>query len=359
MGLGIEREKSEICPAGFAGLGMELEKFKICPTRLAGLGMEKEKFKICPTRLAGLGIEKEKFRICPAGFAGLGMEKEKFRICPTGLAGLGMERLRRRETMSIRCDDIKRKREEMMQELERISCLEKQFPQGELICTKNKDHYKWLVKDKDGISYLPKSQRKLAEALAVKKYYYLKKTELERCLLACEAYLKKMKSKEEKSAQLLAHPEYGKLLSRYFQPLNEELAKWQNVEYPICSKHEENLIIKGTQGKMLRSKSEAIIDMLLYQNKIPFRYEDKLVLDGITLYPDFVIRHPVSGEFFYWEHFGMMDEEEYRSHACNKINLYCRMGILPFVNLIITFETKKQPISVERVELLIQEFFAT
>lgn len=259
--------------------------------------------------------------------------------------------------MRIKCDDVRRKREETMKELERISCLEKNFPQGELICTKNNERYKWLVKDKKGTSYLPKSKREFAEALAMKKYYDYKKKELRKSLSACEAYLKKMKSEEEKSEQLLFHPEYGKLLEKNFMPLNEELRNWQNAEYEICNKHEENLKIKGTQGKLLRSKSEAIIDMMLYKNRIPFRYEDRLVLDGITLYPDFVIRHPVSGEFFYWEHFGMMDDEEYRNHACNKINLYCKKGILPFVNLIMTFETKMQPISIERVEMIIQEFF--
>ena len=64
------------------------------------------------------------------------------------------------------------------------------------------------------------------------------------------------------------------------------------------------------------------------------------MLDGITIYPDFVIRHPVTGEYYYWEHFGIMDEEDYRNHACKKINLYCKNEILPFVNLIMTFETK-------------------
>lgn len=259
--------------------------------------------------------------------------------------------------MSINCDDVRRKKEETIKELERISCLEKKFPQEELICTKNNERYKWLIKDKNGISYLPKSKREFAETLAIKKYYNYKKKELVKTLSACEAYLKKMKSEEGKLEQLLLHPEYRKLLEKHFMLLDEELRNWQNAEYEICNKHEENLIIKGTQGKLLRSKSEAIIDMLLYKNRIPFRYEDKLVLDGITLYPDFVIRHPASGEFFYWEHFGMMGNEEYRNHAFNKINLYCKNGILPFVNLIMTFETKEQPISIERVEMIIQEFF--
>ena len=66
----------------------------------------------------------------------------------------------------------------------------------------------------------------------------------------------------------------------------------------------EILVVKGTLGKMLRSKSEAIIDRLLYQNKIPFHYEEKLVLGGITIYPDFVIRHPVTGEYYYWNILG-------------------------------------------------------
>lgn len=97
--------------------------------------------------------------------------------------------------------------------------------------------------------------------------------------------------------------------------------------------------------------------MMLYQKKIPFRYEEKLVLDGITIYPDFVIRHPVTGEYFYWEHFGMMDDEEYRNHACEKIKLYCKNGIIPSVNLITTYETKRDPLSAEKVEFRIQEYF--
>ena len=66
---------------------------------------------------------------------------------------------------------------------------------------------------------------------------------------------------------------------------------------------------------MLRSKSEAIIDMILYKNGIPFRYEEKIVLGDVILYPDFVIRHPKTGDFYYWEHFGMMDDEDYINKA--------------------------------------------
>lgn len=259
--------------------------------------------------------------------------------------------------MRSKCNEMRKQIEQMSRELDKIYSLEKNFPKGELLCAKNGKHYKWYLKNQEGTSYLSKSKRDLAEKLAIKKYYNCKKQELESNLSACNAYLRKMQSMEGKTEKLFAHPEYGKLLEKHFIPINKELREWQNAPYEKGKRHEENLIIKGTQGRMLRSKSEAIIDMLLYKNKIPFRYEEKLVLDGIIFYPDFVIRHPVTGEFYYWEHFGMMDEEDYVSQACNKIKLYCKNGILPSINLIITYESKRNPLSVNKVESIIQAYF--
>ena len=255
------------------------------------------------------------------------------------------------------CDDIRGTLEQISKELEQIQRFSKKFPQEELLCSKNGSRYKWRIKGKEGTSYLPKSNRKLAENLALKKYYEYKKKELESQFSACNTYLRKMVPTEGKAEQMLLHPEYGRLLKKHFIPRNEELWKWQGENYERCEKHEEALVIKGTQGKMLRSKSEAIIDMILYKNRIPFRYEQKLVLDGITIYPDFVIRHPATGEYYYWEHFGLMDVEDYRNHACDKIKLYCNNGIIPSINLITTYETQRHPLSVEKVEGIVKEYF--
>lgn len=259
--------------------------------------------------------------------------------------------------MNIKCEEVSKKIEEIKKELEQIYRLEKKFPQGELICSKNGKHYKWYVRNQKGVSYLPKEEKMLAEKLAMKKYYEYRKQELESELAACNAYVHKMGTKEGKAEKLLMHQEYGRLVEKYFVPGNEELRNWQNAPYDKRKKYETGLIVKGTQGKMLRSKSEAMIDMMLYKNKIPFRYEEKIVLDGIAFYPDFVIRHPVTGEFYYWEHFGMMDMEDYLEHACDKLKIYCKNGIVPSVNLITTYETKTHPLSVEKIELIIQEYF--
>lgn len=259
--------------------------------------------------------------------------------------------------MNIGCDAVKKRKEELEEEIKKISSCEKKYPKGELICAKNDSRYKWYLKEANQTSYLSKNKRELAEELAIKKYYHYRREELECELSACKAYLDKMSLRKNKSEQLFQHPEYRRLLAKRFSPIKDSLMEWQNAEYERCNKHLEALTVKGTQGKMFRSKSEAIIDMLLYQNKIPFHYEEKLVLNTITLYPDFVIRHPITGDFYYWEHFGRMDDVEYINHTCQKLKLYCENGILPSVNLITTFETKEHLLSIEKVEKIIQEYF--
>ena len=259
--------------------------------------------------------------------------------------------------MSIDYDAVKKRKEEVESELEKISTYEKKCPRGELLCAKNSSRYKWYLKEENQTSYLSKNKRELAEMLAVKKYYRYRREELECELSACNSYLQKILLREDKSEKLLHHPEFRKLLAKHFTPMKDSLMEWQNAEYERCNKHLETLVVKGTSGKMLRSKSEAIIDMLLYQNRIPFRYEEKLVLDNITLYPDFVISHPPTGVFIYWEHFGMMDDAKYINQACQKIKLYCENGILPSINLITTFETKEHVLSIEKVEKIIREYF--
>ena len=44
-------------------------------------------------------------------------------------------------------ENIKNRIEEINKELEKITKLDKKFPQGELQCFKNENRYKWKVKE--------------------------------------------------------------------------------------------------------------------------------------------------------------------------------------------------------------------
>ena len=152
-------------------------------------------------------------------------------------------------------------------------------------------------------------------------------------------------------------PEYQILLSSALKTHSQELLDWMNSPYEHNPKHPEQLTHKTISGNYVRSKSEALIDMLLHINKIPFRYECALFLGDTTIYPDFTIKHPETGEIYYWEHFGMMDEPSYYKNAYSKLYLYTSNQIVPTIQLITTYETKQHPLNSETVEHLIQEYF--
>ncbi len=214
-------------------------------------------------------------------------------------------------------------RQQLEEQILSINSQLKELPKGNFFCTRNGKHYKWYQSDGHNQTYIPKKEHKLAEQLAVKKYLSLLLEDLIHEKKAIDFYLRHHNSEVGKAEQLLRNePEYQRLLSAYFKPM-----------------------------------SEALIDMLLYTNKVPFRYECALQLGETIIYPDFTIRHPVSGEVYYWEHFGKMDNPDYCKNVSSKLQLYTSHGIIPSIQLITTYETKRNPLSAETIEKIIREYF--
>lgn len=253
--------------------------------------------------------------------------------------------------------EIKKRMEEIEEELQEIKEREKEWPEGNLICAKNNSYYKWYLQSRHHSVYLPKKEKRLACQLAQKKYDQLRRMDLQKERSACQGYLRRADGVGSQAERLMENEEYERLLERRFCTIRKELETWAEEEYEVYQGCPEKLILKGTQGKRLRSKSEVMIDHVLYRAGIPFRYEAKLLLEGMTVHPDFTIRHPQTGEYYYWEHFGMMDYPEYCDRACKKIKSYCSQGIYPSVQLILTYETKVHPLDMRSVEKIVREYF--
>ena len=232
------------------------------------------------------------------------------------------------------------------------------LPEGKLICSGSSSNCKWFQSDGHVKTYIPKKNRLLAERLATKKYFTFLLEDLENEKKAIEFYLRHHSSYEPKASRLLDDSsEFQNLLTNHFSPLSKELDDWMKSPYEHNLKHPEHLVHKISATEFVRSKSEAIIGKVLRANKIPFRYEASLTLNGIVIYPDFTIRHPKTGEFFYWEHFGLMDNPTYVKNTYGKLQLYTENQVIPSVNLITTYETKERPLVFEQVELLINYYF--
>lgn len=143
----------------------------------------------------------------------------------------------------------------------------KKYPKGKLICCKSDDHVKWYLSENGERQYIPKKKRKFAEQLALKRYEKLK---------------------------------LQQLLETYFKNAVQEFEEWMHQNYETNTFHQEQLIHKTCSGIYVRSKSEAMILMLLEQSHIPYRYESKLHLGNRDIYPDFTLIHPKTGKMLYF-----------------------------------------------------------
>ncbi len=261
-----------------------------------------------------------------------------------------------KEVFTTLYEQMLAERRRLDKEISSLQAQLKQFPAGKLICTHNNNYFKWFHSDGHSQTYIPKKNKLYAEQLASKKYLTTLLNDDVNEKRAIDFYLRH--HVPSKVPELLNDTSgFRELLASHFQPLSTELLEWMNSPFSKNPKYPEQLLHQTPSGNLVRSKSEVLIDMSLYMHKIPFRYECELILDDITLYPDFTIRHPHTGEYFYWEHFGLMDDLTYSKNACSKLQLYSANGIIPSIRLITTYETQSHPLNLDLLDKIIEFYF--
>ena len=245
---------------------------------------------------------------------------------------------------------------ELERQIPKIQKQIKQLPKGKLICARNGQYYKWYRRIDQKTVYLPKAETEMAKQLARKKYLEHLLEDMKKEKYVIQFYLKHYPH-IPKSNELLKNKEIRNLIEDYFQPISEQAELWCKEEYEKNTLYPEHLIHLSSSGNFVRSKSECMIDTLLFVNKIPFRYECALQLGEAKVYPDFTIQHPKTGEIYYWEHFGMIDDPAYYQKMVAKMRTYITHGICPSVQLIMTYETQACPLSMEMIEKTIVFYF--
>lgn len=120
---------------------------------------------------------------------------------------------------------------------------------------------------------------------------------------------------------------------------SDDLSDWAKQLYKQFSYMEEGKIHTTSKGLKVRSKSELALCELFYELGIEFRYEEEMILGGKIFGPDFTVRRKSDGKIFYWEHCGMMNDPKYRKRNAERIAAYEENGIVPWDNLIITYDS--------------------
>ena len=123
------------------------------------------------------------------------------------------------------------------------------FPEGELSIQKNGSYQRWIIRKEEQSVYCPKSNRSLAEIMALKKYYSLLLLEAEEEFSLLSSY-KKISSSQSRSRKLSSSDlleessPYYELLQSHFakDKLPVSMQKWCAESYETNSSHPENLI---------------------------------------------------------------------------------------------------------------------
>ena len=292
-------------------------------------------------------------------------------------------------------------REQKMIQQIREHHLEKLFardnPSGILICQKHANGVRWQKRDIENgrpvVIDLRKKEKELAEKLAVNLYRIICIQYLQKQLNVINVLIKDQFAGEQKcddrfaarnntaqsdglqggEAQLLPDQSIHMLLSKvrnyprvpaeffqvnspysqfiipFLQKEYSEIIDWYISDYQHNNEYPEHLLYPVKLGFKVRSKSEVIIADWLYEAGILFHYEEQLLLSEDPSCPDFYV--PITLiEKYAWEHFGAMDKENYFHRTRGRVLNYLDHRWFPGINMITTYETKKNPLSEELVE---------
>lgn len=208
------------------------------------------------------------------------------------------------------------------------------------------------------MKYIPRNNKELIVALGQKSY----DIKLVKTLKKQIKQLSKMEEFDEQAIEKLT-PENNALRKELLEPItlsNEEYAKmWAKEEYQGKKMEEETPMFITDNNELVRSKSELMIANELKRCNIPYKYEYPVTLNEeqkFTVYPDFCCLNTRTRKEILWEHFGLVDDEEYANKMVKKISEYRKNNFKLGKNLILTMETKTTPLQTAEIKQNIQTF---
>ncbi len=130
----------------------------------------------------------------------------------------------------------------------------------------------------------------------------------------------------------------------FFRPTEKASAlsyrrRWAEAPYEQSTYKPEEKVQKTARGLKVRTKSEVIVAERLDEAGVPYRYEQMIHIDDYSFAPDFTIL--TEGGIIYWEHAGKMNDKGYLRKHKWKMEMYERAGIVPWKNLIVTYDDPK------------------
>ncbi|MCL2559600.1 MAG: hypothetical protein FWE07_03865 [Turicibacter sp.] len=248
-------------------------------------------------------------------------------------------------------NDIETKLKAYNNKLKKIDEELKDLPLGLLV--KRNNFYYQLVKSDSSRSEtgITKNEPRIRE-LARQKLLLSNKKQFAQATKALEQATAK--------ATILSPIELIKSLPKAYQDLppsyfyHSSVQEWVEAQYVKNTYKTDELRFRSNGGTMVRSKSELMIANKLEEYGIPYRYDAGMRFGDVVKYPDFTIKNPYTGEIIIWEHFGALHLEGYETAMNEKMEVYLNHGLIPFKNLIYTFEFDLKSNKQDRLKSIIE-----
>lgn len=176
----------------------------------------------------------------------------------------------------------------------------------------------------------------LVHQLAKKKYLEMYIKTLEENLKVLIALSKSYRDIDPTSTIARLKPQLQTLPIEVYVPYIQRKNKWMNEPFEQSTHLPEEKDQTTARGLKVRSKSEVIISEKFDVYDVPYRYEQIIYINGRRYVPDFTILTP--NGIVYWEHCGRTNDLEYMRKHKWKLAAYESVGIVPWKNLIVTYD---------------------
>lgn len=253
-----------------------------------------------------------------------------------------------RDFLQKKYKELKRLEQEIVQAEKRGEMI----PEGSLRVTEIQGKNRYFFRkpgEKQG-RYLRMSEMELARNVAQKEYdQKLRKKILEQ-QTAIQHFIKNYdESALENLYQKQCQGRKELILPR-IQTNEEYIKAWYETHPGWLNSYDMKESYKTERGEFVRSKSEKILADLFYRMGVPYQYETALILQGRTVYPDFLLLNVRRRESIYWEHFGKTSDESYAVKNFQRMAEYERSGYRVGKNLLFSVECPGYPLDVKAVE---------
>ena len=236
--------------------------------------------------------------------------------------------------------------------------LRARIPEGaSLRAARHRDGYQYFMRyrgKRDNGEYIKQKDVKLAARLAQLEYDEKLISLIEQSLGTLEMCNEALPDAVFTEALKQIIPGKRELIQPCYVSDEMYIRNWKEQEYEGVAFREEAAEFYTRSGLRVRSKSEVIIADILDDAGIPFLYEKPLKLKHSTVHPDFTILNLRERSEIYWEHFGMMDDREYRDNAFIKMREYEESGFYQFDSVIWTFETGRYSLNIRDIRKMIR-----